>query len=83
MTNHTLAHMMMPTAGAGLTLAATGLYLTFAAVVLGHVLGQANLERWLLKTVPAPVQGLAFGAALSLALVLTPGTTKAFIYFQF
>jgi alginate O-acetyltransferase complex protein AlgI len=78
-----LAHMLTPTAGAGLTLPAVGLYLTFAAVVLGHILGQAPLQRWLLKVIPPPVQGLAFGAALSLAVVLTPGSTKAFIYFQF
>jgi alginate O-acetyltransferase complex protein AlgI len=78
-----LRHMMTPAAGAGLPLAAAGLYLTFAAVALGHLLARTNLQRRLEVAVPVPVQGLAFGAALTLALVLTPGTTKAFIYFQF
>jgi hypothetical protein len=36
-----------------------------------------------LDRLPGPVQGLGFGAALSLALVLAPHASKAFICFQF
>jgi len=75
--------LLIPTEGASLTLQAHGLYLTFAAVALGHVLGQKGISRPLLERTPAPVRGLAFGATLALALVLAPGAGKAFIYFQF
>jgi alginate O-acetyltransferase complex protein AlgI len=83
-TSGTMLHRMaVPAGGAGLPLQATGLYLTFAAVALGHLLGQGNLGRRLWDGLPAPLRGLSFGAALTLALVLAPGNSKAFIYFQF
>ena len=78
-----IRHMLIPTAGAGLTLQTSGLFLTFAAVALAHGLGRAKLPERLLAWTPAPVRGLAFGALLSLALILAPGASKAFIYFQF
>jgi alginate O-acetyltransferase complex protein AlgI len=76
-------HMLAPAAGAGLPLQAHGLYLTFAAVALAHALGQGNAARRLLERTPAPARGLALGALLTLALVLAPASSKAFIYFQF
>jgi hypothetical protein len=69
--------------GAGLPLQVHGLYLTFAVVALGHALGQAKLGWRIWQGLPAPVRGLAFGTAVTLALVLAPGASKAFIYFQF
>jgi len=78
-----LGRMFTLTQGNGLPLQPLGLYLTFAAVVLGHALGQKDVGRRLLDSLPAPVRGLAFGTALTLALVLAPGGSKAFIYFQF
>jgi hypothetical protein len=32
---------------------------------------------------PAPVLGLGYAVLLTMALVLSPGSEKAFIYFQF
>jgi alginate O-acetyltransferase complex protein AlgI len=78
-----LGRMFVPTAGAGLPFAAHGLYLTFAAVALGHALGNVKWGERLWHGLPAPVRGLAFGAVLTLAIVLPPGVSKAFIYFQF
>jgi len=78
-----LTRMLTPAAGAGLPLQAHGLYLTFAVVALGHALGRGNLGQRFWERLPAPMRGLAFGAALSLVLVLPPGASKAFIYFQF
>ena len=78
-----LARMFAPAAGAALPLQVHGLYLTFAAVALGHLLAQRNVGRRLWDCLPVPVRGLSFGAALTLALVLTPGLEKAYIYFQF
>ncbi len=78
-----LMRMMTPAAGAGLPLEARGLYLTFAAVALGHALGSGKIGQRLWDRLPAPVRGLGFGAVLALALVLAPADSKAFIYFQF
>jgi hypothetical protein len=78
-----LGRMFTPAAGEGLPLQALGLYLTFAAVIAGHLLGQRDVGRRILERLPGPVGGLVFGAALTLAVVLAPGLSKAFIYFQF
>jgi alginate O-acetyltransferase complex protein AlgI len=78
-----LGRMFTDAPGAGLPFYAHGLYLTIAAFVMGHVLGQSNLGVRLWDRLPPPVRGLGFGAALTLALMLAPGTSKAFIYFQF
>jgi alginate O-acetyltransferase complex protein AlgI len=78
-----LTRMLTPAAGAALTLQAHGLYLTFIVVALGHYLGRHDRGRRLWDRLPAPVTGLAFGAALTLALILAPGASQAFIYFQF
>jgi alginate O-acetyltransferase complex protein AlgI len=78
-----LTRMFLPSAGAGLPLRPVGLFLTFAVMVVGHALGRGNLGRDLWARLPAPARGLSFGAALSAALLLAPGASKAFIYFQF
>ncbi len=78
-----LAHMFVPTAGAGLTMQVHGLYLTFALVALCHFLG--HRDRWvgLWEHVPLWMRGASFGAAATLALIAAPNASKAFIYFQF
>jgi alginate O-acetyltransferase complex protein AlgI len=78
-----LGRMFSFSAGAGLPMQAHGLYLTFALVAAGHALGcrQTGMRLW--ERLPAPVRGLAFGSAMTLAVVLAPGASKAFIYFQF
>jgi alginate O-acetyltransferase complex protein AlgI len=78
-----LARMVLPSAGAGLPLQAWGLFATFAAVILGHALGAGAWGRRIWEGLPMPLRGLSFGGAFTLALVLAPGASKAFIYFQF
>jgi alginate O-acetyltransferase complex protein AlgI len=78
-----LTRMMLPSGGLGLTVESWGLYATFALVAVGHLLGQRDLGRKLWDRLPAPVAGLGYGAALAAALVVVPGVSKAFIYFQF
>jgi alginate O-acetyltransferase complex protein AlgI len=78
-----LSRLIIPSSGAELPLPARGLYLTFAAVVAGHILAQRDLGRRILERLPAPVGGLIFGTALTLAVVLAPSNSRAFIYFQF
>jgi alginate O-acetyltransferase complex protein AlgI len=68
------AHPMLP----------HGFWLTAAAVLAAHLIGR-DLPAWRrrMERIPAPVQGLGFGAVLTLALLLAPQASKAFIYFQF
>jgi len=57
--------------------------LTFLMVALAHCAGASRgWKRWSLR-LPAPVKGLAYASVLTMALILGPGATKAFIYFQF
>jgi alginate O-acetyltransferase complex protein AlgI len=78
-----VARMLMPTTGRAFTVDAGGLYLTFVVVALCHL--AAYRERWRLvwDRLPVPVRGLTVSAAFTLALVLAPNASKAFIYFQF
>ncbi len=78
-----LVRMLRPAAGAGLTLAPWGLYITFAAVAIGHALGAPLRAVRLWEWLPRPVRGLAFGGAAALALVIAPPLDRAFVYFQF
>ena len=78
-----VGRMLTLSPGAGLTLPVRGLYLTFVFVALCHALGYRRRWGWLWERVPLPVRGLGLSVALTLALLLAPGASKAFIYFQF
>ena len=78
-----LRRMLVGGAGLSLTLKPLGLWLTFAAVLVCHLATKWNLWEQPFARLPAPVRGLAYGAALTLALLLSPDASKAFIYFQF
>jgi alginate O-acetyltransferase complex protein AlgI len=78
-----VGRMIVPVGGAGLTLPANGLYLTFALVAVAHALGYRDRWRQLWDLVPAPVRGIGLGGAVTAALLVAPGVSKAFIYFQF
>jgi alginate O-acetyltransferase complex protein AlgI len=60
-----------------------GFYGTLALVVLCHMLAASGVWRTMSRRLPAPVLGMGYAVALTLALVLTPDSGKAFIYFQF
>jgi hypothetical protein len=76
--------MVVPTRGTELA-GDGGLLVMVCLVVMlaGQALGQLKGSPRALFRVPVPVAGAAMAAALTLALVLTPGEGKAFIYFQF
>jgi alginate O-acetyltransferase complex protein AlgI len=78
-----LGSMFTGHAGLGRPLAIQGLLATALAVALGHTLGGRQWWRDLAVRLPAPVRGFGYAAAVCLALLLTPGIDKAFIYFQF
>jgi alginate O-acetyltransferase complex protein AlgI len=75
--------MLWPAAGAGLTIAPWGLYLTFAVVAIGHAVAAPLRAVRLWERLPTPVRGLAFGSAVALAMIVSPPVDRAFIYFQF
>jgi alginate O-acetyltransferase complex protein AlgI len=79
-----LRGMVVPTRG--LELLGDGALLVVVCVVatlIGQALGQLKGSPRMLFRMPAPVAGMAMAAVLTLALILTPGEGKAFIYFQF
>ncbi len=52
-------------------------------VLVCHLLGYFGVWKRLVVRLPAPVAGLGYATALTVALVLAPQAGKAFIYFQF
>jgi hypothetical protein len=80
--------MFVPTDGKPAPLLMQAFWVTVALMVVGHAAGWA-LSRspfvwkraW--AATPAPLLGAAGAAVLVFAIVLAPGATKAFIYFQF
>jgi alginate O-acetyltransferase complex protein AlgI len=80
--------MVAPRAGRPVPLELAGFWLTLVLIVLGHAVGWhlgrspfAWKRAW--AATPAPVLGALGAAVLVAAVVLAPGGTKAFIYFQF
>jgi len=83
-----LTKMFVPEGGLPAPLLMQGFWVTVALLVIGHVAGW-----WLSRTpfwwkqawtaVPAPALGFAGAMLLVFAVVMSPGATKAFIYFQF
>ena len=78
-----MGKMLTGVAGLGSPLPVLGLWLTVGVVVLAHALGQERLRRAMTTRVPAPAQGLALGVLFTVALLLAPDASKAFVYFQF
>lgn len=78
-----LRRMLAGVGGGGLPLHPSGLYLTMAAVVVCHLASHTDHWERIFERLPAAVRGVAYGAALTLALVVAPNASKAFIYFQF
>lgn len=78
-----LARMFVPQGGLGSPLHGSGVIYTLLVVVLCHVVGHNGRWKKMAMRLPAPVSGFAYGMAATLALLLAPDTSKAFIYFQF
>ncbi len=79
-----LRGMVKPTSGYNLAGDGAALVVVCLAVTLiGQSLGQWKGSRQAVLRLPAPIAGVVMATALTLALLLTPGDGKAFIYFQF
>jgi alginate O-acetyltransferase complex protein AlgI len=83
-----LTRMFVPDDGRSAPLALHGFWITIAVVVAGHAIGLhlasgrfVWARAW--RQTPAPVLGALGAAAIVVAVVLSPATSKAFIYFQF
>jgi alginate O-acetyltransferase complex protein AlgI len=78
-----LGRLFVPVAGLGAPLPIAGFWWTLAVVAAAHGVGRWGAQWKMLARIPAPVAGAAYSAVLTVALVLGPTASKAFIYFQF
>jgi alginate O-acetyltransferase complex protein AlgI len=78
-----LGRMLLPAEGLATPLHPRALWVTVAVVALCHALALGGLWKRLAERLPTPVRGFAYGGVLTLALLLAPDASKAFIYFQF
>ncbi|HEX3152353.1 MAG TPA: MBOAT family O-acyltransferase [Gemmataceae bacterium] len=83
-----LTKMFVPTPGKPAPLHMQAFWVTVLIVIAGHAIGwyltrspMVWKRAWQLT--PAPALGVVGAAVLLFAIVLSPGATKAFIYFQF
>jgi alginate O-acetyltransferase complex protein AlgI len=80
--------LFVPADGADCPLLPRGVWVTVALVLTAHAAGtvlarnRIGAWRWAAR-VPAPALGLAAAALFNLAVLMAPGASKAFIYFQF
>ena len=83
-----LTRMFVPTDGKPAPLHMQAFWVTVLMMVVGHAAGwylsrSPFVWRRAWTATPAPVLGMVGAAILLFAIVLSPGATKAFIYFQF
>jgi alginate O-acetyltransferase complex protein AlgI len=78
-----LERLVVPHAGLGSPLHLRSFWLTAAVVVLCHALARSATWRKMPLRLPGPLLGFGYGTVLTAALLLAPGSGKAFIYFQF
>ena len=78
-----LRHLFVASAGLGCPLHSAGLWYTGLLVVICHGLGHYGLAKQGLIRMPPSVLGFSYAVVLTLALLLSPDSGKAFIYFQF
>jgi alginate O-acetyltransferase complex protein AlgI len=59
------------------------LWLLVSLFVVGHGAGRARVWRKVVLRLPAPIVGVGYALGVTLCLLLAPGVSKTFIYFQF
>jgi alginate O-acetyltransferase complex protein AlgI len=69
--------------GAGLPMDQNRLWWTLYLVIAAHLIVVLGLWKWVWRRIPGPVLGAACALLFVTAQVLSPDTTKAFVYFQF
>jgi len=78
-----LNRLFIAHAGLNAPLLAAGFWWTLAVVAAAHYVGKRPLPgRWLAR-IPVPMVGFGYAMLVTLILIVAPGSSKAFIYFQF
>jgi len=75
--------LLVPHGGVGMPRAGMLIWVCLAFLVVLQIVGRNSFWRRRLARMPAPLLGTSYATVLTLCLVLTPNTGKAFIYFQF
>jgi hypothetical protein len=78
-----LRRLFVHTRGARVGMDLGNFWAAVALVAVCHALAAGGLWRRWAGRLPAPVLGVGYGAAMTLALLLVPDLGRAFIYFQF
>jgi hypothetical protein len=75
--------MLSASEGLPIALEVHAFWLTVLLMVISHAIAMLpGWSRWASK-LPTPLLGLSYATLLLLGTILAPGSTKAFIYFQF
>ena len=69
--------------GVGLPVDQNRLWWTVYLMVAAHLVVMFGVWKWLWRRAPGPVVGVSCALLFVTAQVLSPDTTKAFVYFQF
>jgi alginate O-acetyltransferase complex protein AlgI len=75
--------LFMPVGGTGLPMDQNRLWWTVYLMIFAHIIGIFGIWHWVWKRLPGPVLGAGCALIFVAAQVLSPDTTKAFVYFQF
>lgn len=78
-----LGGLFVPRAGRGVPLPVDRFAILLAIVLIEHAFRVRKPKRATVDRIPAAAVGFGYAALLSIALLLAPSETKAFIYFQF
>ena len=75
--------MFVVESGIGLPVDQNRLWWTVYLMVVAHLVVVFGLWKWMWRRAPGPVVGVSCALLFVTAQVLSPDTTKAFVYFQF
>jgi alginate O-acetyltransferase complex protein AlgI len=78
-----VTRLAVPHEGLAPPLSAVSFVCLAGTVVACHIVAHRGWWLQVSTRLPAPIKGVAYAAALNAALVLAPGVSKTFIYFQF
>jgi alginate O-acetyltransferase complex protein AlgI len=78
-----LRKMFVPSDGIGLPMDQNRLWWTVYLVVFAHLIAALGVWAWVWRRLPGPVLGAGCALVFVAAQVLSPDTTKAFVYFVF
>ncbi len=75
--------MFSPFEGIGFPMTKGRFWFCLGMMALGHAMMVRGWWKLLAPRCPAPVLGFGYAMMLVMSLLLSPDTSKAFIYFQF